>query len=155
MNNITFGDDTFGYYETVAGGSGAGHGFDGADGVHTHMTNTRITDPEILEHRYPVRLRRFAFRSGSGGSGRWRGGDGLIREIEFLAPLEFSILSQHRQSGPFGMNGGQTGLVGDQVIFRSDGSRHNLKGIDGCKVTAGDRLILSTPGGGGFGEPNE
>ncbi len=89
MNNVSFGDDSFGYYETVAGGSGAGDGFDGADGVHTHMTNTRITDPEVLEYRYPVRLRRFAIRRGSGGAGRWRGGDGLVREIEFLAPLEF------------------------------------------------------------------
>ncbi len=112
MNNLSFGDETFGYYETVGGGSGAVEGFDGASGVHTHMTNTRITDPEVLEHRYPVRLHRFAIRRGSGGAGRWRGGDGLVREIEFLAPLEFSILSQHRVSAPYGMAGGGEGAVG-------------------------------------------
>ena len=151
MNNISFGDDTFGYYETVAGGSGAGNGFDGTSGVHTHMTNTRITDPEVLEHRYPVRLHRFAIRRESGGEGRWRGGDGLIREIGFLAPLEFSILSQHRVSAPYGVAGGRDGAVGRQVIIRADGTRHELAGIDGCKVAAGDRLVLETPGGGGYG----
>jgi len=154
MNNLSFGDDSFGYYETVAGGSGAGEGFDGADGVHTHMTNTRITDPEVLEHRYPVRLQRFALRRGSGGAGRWRGGDGIVREIEFLAPLEFSILSQHRDSAPFGMAGGGDGAVGRQTIFRADGSRKTIQGIDGCPVDIGDRLVLETPGGGGYGEPN-
>jgi 5-oxoprolinase (ATP-hydrolysing) len=153
MNNLSFGDDSFGYYETVAGGSGAGEGFDGADGVHTHMTNTRITDPEVLEHRYPVRLHRFAIRRGSGGAGRWRGGDGIVREIEFLAPLQFSILSQHRDSGPYGMAGGGDGAVGRQTIFRADGSRKTIQGIDGCSVEAGDHLVLETPGGGGYGEP--
>jgi 5-oxoprolinase (ATP-hydrolysing) len=152
MNNLSFGDDRFGYYETVAGGSGAGEGFDGTDGVHTHMTNTRITDPEVLEHRYPVRLHRFALRRGSGGAGRWRGGDGLVREVEFLAPLELSILSQHRVSAPFGMAGGRAGAVGYQVIVRPDGSRRELQGIDGCEVEPGDRLVLETPGGGGYGE---
>ena len=152
MNNLSFGDDRFGYYETIAGGSGAGEGFDGTDGVHTHMTNTRITDPEVLEHRYPVRLHRFAIRRGSGGAGRWRGGDGLVREIEFLAPLELSILSQHRVSAPFGMAGGKAGAVGRQVIVRPDGSRRELQGIDGCEVEPGDRLVLKTPGGGGYGE---
>ena len=126
-------------------------GFAGASGVHTHMTNTRITDPEVLEHRYPVRLHRFAIRTGSGGAGRWRGGDGLIREIEFLAALEFSILSQHRASAPFGMAGGGDGAVGRQVDHRADGSRQELEGIDGCNVPAGDRLVLETPGGGGYG----
>jgi 5-oxoprolinase (ATP-hydrolysing) len=151
MNNITFGDESFGYYETVGGGSGAIEGFDGANGVHTHMTNTRITDPEVIEHRYPVRLHRFALRHGSGGTGRWRGGDGLIREIEFLAPLEFSILSQHRVNAPYGMAGGGDGAVGRQVIIESDGNRRDLEGIDGCEVKAGDRIILETPGGGGYG----
>jgi 5-oxoprolinase (ATP-hydrolysing) len=153
MNNLSFGDAVFGYYETVAGGSGAGDGFDGASGVHTHMTNTRITDPEVIEHRYPVRLLRFALRRGSGGSGRWRGGDGVVREMEFLAPLELSILSQHRTNAPFGMAGGRDGEVGRQVIIRSNGSRYELGGIDGCDVGPGDRLILETPGGGGYGEP--
>jgi 5-oxoprolinase (ATP-hydrolysing) len=155
MNNLSFGDETFGYYETVAGGSGAGNGFDGTDGVHTHMTNTRITDPEILEHRYPVRLHRFAFRRGSGGAGRWRGGDGLVREYEFLAPLHLSILSQHRSSPPFGMAGGRPGAVGRQTVICAGGGKRRLAGIDGCRVEIGDRLILETPGGGGFGEPEE
>jgi 5-oxoprolinase (ATP-hydrolysing) len=154
MNNISFGDAAFGYYETVGGGSGAVHGHDGASGVHTHMTNTRITDPEVLEHRYPVRLHRFALRLGSGGLGRWRGGDGLIREYEFLAPLELSILSQHRVSAPFGIAGGGDGAVGRQVIVRADGTRHELGGVDGCDVAPGDRLVLETPGGGGWGEPD-
>jgi 5-oxoprolinase (ATP-hydrolysing) len=151
MNNLSFGDGTLGYYETVGGGSGAVEGFDGASGVHTHMTNTRITDPEVIEHRYPVRLRRFAIRRGSGGAGRWRGGDGLLREIEFLAPLELSILSQHRVSAPYGMAGGGEGAVGRQVILRADGTRQELRGIDGCEVEPGDRLVLETPGGGGYG----
>jgi len=152
MNNVSFGDESFGYYETVAGGSGAGNGFNGTDGVHTHMTNTRITDPEVLEHRYPVRLQKFAIRRGSGGAGRWRGGDGIVREIEFLAPLQFSILSQHRDSAPFGMAGGGDGAVGRQTIVRADGSCRTLQGVDGCPVEAGDRLVLETPGGGGYGE---
>ncbi len=155
MNNISFGDGAFGYYETVGGGSGAVRGHDGESGVHTHMTNTRITDPEVLEHRYPVRLHRFALRRGSGGSGRWRGGDGLIREYEFLAPLELSILSQHRVSAPFGAAGGGDGAVGRQVILRADGVRHELAGIDGCDVAPGDRLLLETPGGGGYGKTND
>ena len=154
MNNTSFGDETFGYYETVAGGSGAGNGFNGTSGVHTHMTNTRITDPEVLEHRYPVRLHRFAIRRGSGGEGRWRGGDGVVREIGFLAPLDFSILSQHRVSAPYGMAGGGEGAVGRQVIVRADGTRRELAGVDGCHVEAGDRLVLETPGGGGFGRPD-
>jgi len=154
MNNVSFGDDSFGYYETVAGGSGACQGFDGTNGVHTHMTNTRITDPEVLEYRYPVRLRRFAIRPGSGGEGRWRGGDGVVREIEFLAPLEFSILSQHRETAPFGMAGGGDGAVGRQTIIRADGSHRSISGVDGCPVDNGDLLVLETPGGGGYGEPD-
>jgi 5-oxoprolinase (ATP-hydrolysing) len=151
MNNLSFGNDRFGYYETVGGGSGAVEGADGASGVHTHMTNTRITDPEVIEHRYPVRLRRFSLRPDSGGAGRWRGGDGLIREIEFLAPMSLSILSQHRVSAPFGTAGGGDGAVGRQSLVRTDGSRHELAGIDGCEVGPGDRLVLETPGGGGYG----
>ncbi len=151
MNNISFGDGTFGYYETVGGGSGAVEGHSGESGVHTHMTNTRITDPEVLEHRYPIRLHRFALRRNSGGDGHRRGGDGLIREYEFLASLELSILSQHRVSAPFGAAGGGDGAVGQQVILRADGTRHELGGIDGCEVAPGDRLVLETPGGGGWG----
>jgi 5-oxoprolinase (ATP-hydrolysing) len=151
MNNLSFGNESFGYYETVGGGSGAVIGHDGASGVHTHMTNTRITDPEVIEHRYPVRLRRFAIRRGSGGSGRWSGGDGLVREIEFLAPLELSILSQHRVYRPYGLAGGGEGEAGRQAIVGADGSRTEIEGVDGCEVAAGDRLILETPGGGGCG----
>jgi 5-oxoprolinase (ATP-hydrolysing) len=153
MNNLSFGDRSFGYYETVGGGAGAAPGHHGASGVHTHMTNTRITDPEILEHRYPVRLRRFELRRGSGGDGRWRGGDGLVREFEFLAPLELSILSQHRVHPPFGMAGGGEGAVGRQWLVRADGAREELDGIDGRDVGPGDRFVLETPGGGGYGEP--
>ncbi|MEJ2190081.1 MAG: hydantoinase B/oxoprolinase family protein [Acidobacteriota bacterium] len=155
MNNLSFGDATFGYYETVGGGSGAIAGHDGASGVHSHMTNTRITDPEVLEHRYPVRLRRFAIRRQSGGAGRWRGGDGLVREIEFLAPLELSILSQHRVQAPYGLAGGGPGLVGRQMIVGADGRRRGLGGIDACEVAAGDLLVLETPGGGGYGSEDD
>jgi 5-oxoprolinase (ATP-hydrolysing) len=119
------------------------------------MTNTRITDPEVLEHRYPVRLRRFALRRGSGGAGRWRGGDGLLRELEFLAPMSLSILSQHRASAPYGMAGGEPGAAGRQEIVRADGSRCPLAGTDGCEVGRGDRFVLETPGGGGYGDPEE
>ncbi len=151
MNNTLFGDRTFGYYETVCGGAGAGPGFDGASAVHTHMTNTRITDPEILEHRYPVRLERFAIRRGSGGRGKHRGGDGSIRELTFLAPCSLSILSQHRRVAPFGAQGGQAGLPGSQRLVRAGGSVEPLMPIDGRDLSPGDRLILETPGGGGFG----
>jgi 5-oxoprolinase (ATP-hydrolysing) len=151
MNNVLFGDDRVSYYETVCGGSGAGDGFDGADAVHTHMTNTRITDPEILEHRFPVRLERFAIRRDSGGGGRFRGGDGAAREIVFLRPMSLSILSQHRTVEPYGLHGGNPGLPGRQRVIRSGGAVVELQSIDGCEVAAGDRLILETPGGGGWG----
>ncbi len=155
MNNLSFGNDAFGYYETVGGGAGATAERDGASGVHTHMTNTRITDPEILERRYPVRLRRFELRRGSGGAGRHRGGDGLIREIEFLEGLELSFLGQHRRSGPYGMFGGGGGAAGRQRLVRRDGGVVEIAGIDGRRVEPGDRLILETPGGGGWGSPEE
>jgi 5-oxoprolinase (ATP-hydrolysing) len=151
MNNLSFGDDSFGYYETVCGGSGAGPGFHGASAVHTHMTNTRITDPEIIEHRYPVRVERFAIRHGSGGSGHWRGGSGAVREIVFLKPMTLSLLSQHRREGPYGLSGGGAGLPGRQVLIRAGGEIEDLQGIDGVEVSAGDRLVLETPGGGGYG----
>ncbi len=154
MNNVLFGDADFGYYETVAGGAGAGPGFDGASGVHTHMTNTAITDPELLEHRYPVRLRRFAIRRGSGGAGRWWGGDGVVRELEFLAPLDLSVVSQHRREGPYGMEGGAPGHPGRQTLYRSGGAVEPLAAVDGRVVEPGDRLVLETPGGGGWGEPD-
>jgi 5-oxoprolinase (ATP-hydrolysing) len=153
MNNGLFGNDRFGYYETVCGGCGAGPGFDGADAVHTHMTNTRITDPEIVEHRYPVRIERFAIRRGSGGAGRFRGGDGVVREIVFLEPVELSILSQHRTVAPFGLEGGAAGSPGRQRIVRASGAEQPLGSVDGTRADVGDRLILETPGGGGYGKP--
>ncbi len=151
MNNVVFGDARRSYYETVCGGSGATPRRDGASAVHTHMTNTRITDPEVLEHRYPVRLERFAVRRGSGGAGHFRGGDGTVREIVFLEPMSLSVLTQHRTAGPYGLAGGSAGAVGSQVVVRASGERHPLAAIDSCEVAPGDRLILETPGGGGFG----
>jgi len=153
MNNVLFGNQRFGYYETVCGGAGAGPGFDGASAVHTHMTNTLITDPEILEHRYPVRLERFAIRSGSGGQGHWRGGDGSVRELTFLEPMSLSLLSQHRVEAPFGMAGGEPGQLGRQRLVRVTGESEELASVDGREVGPGDRLILETPGGGGWGPP--
>jgi 5-oxoprolinase (ATP-hydrolysing) len=151
MNNLLFGSERFGFYETVCGGSGAGPGFPGASAVHTHMTNTRITDPEVLEHRYPVRLERFAIRHGSGGAGRWRGGDGAIRELVFLAPMSLSLLTQHRVEAPYGVDGGSPGQTGRQQLVRASGEVEDLASIDGREVGPGDRLILETPGGGGWG----
>jgi 5-oxoprolinase (ATP-hydrolysing) len=151
MNNTLFGNERFGYYETVCGGAGAGPGFAGASAVHTHMTNTAITDPETVELRYPVRLECFEIRHGSGGGGRYRGGDGARREFLFLEPMALSMLSQHRVSGPFGVAGGSPGLPGRQQLVRADGSREELAAIDERDVEPGDRLLLETPGGGGWG----
>jgi 5-oxoprolinase (ATP-hydrolysing) len=151
MNNVLFGNDRFGYYETVGGGTGAGPGFHGESAVQCHMTNTRITDVEIIERRYPVRVERFAVRAGSGGAGRWRGGDGAVREIVFLAPLALSVLAQHRRVAPYGLAGGAAGRVGTQRIVRASGDIVTLDPIASCDVAPGDRLILETPGGGGWG----
>ncbi|KAI6233321.1 hypothetical protein M3Y99_00925900 [Aphelenchoides fujianensis] len=156
MNNITFGDEQFGYYETVAGGAGAGPGFHGRSGVHTHMTNTRITDPEILESRYPVILRRFHLRSDSGGAGKWRGGEGVSRHLQFRRPIELSILTERRVFNPYGLEGGEPGARGVNVLHRAkDGVRVNLGSKNSSKIEAGDTFELETPGGGGFGVPNE
>jgi 5-oxoprolinase (ATP-hydrolysing) len=154
MNNVLFGNERFGYYETLCGGCGAGPGFDGATAVHSHMTNTAITDPEVLEHRYPVRLERFQIRSGSGGQGRFQGGDGVIRELRFLAPVTLSILSQHRTQGPYGFAGGRPGDPGRQWVVRADGRREALPGMGHCQMAENDRLIIETPGGGGWGDPS-
>ncbi|HVS12559.1 MAG TPA: hydantoinase B/oxoprolinase family protein [Thermoanaerobaculia bacterium] len=151
MNNIIFGDERFGYYETVCGGAGATARRDGASAVHTHMTNTRITDPEILEQRYPVTLERFAVRRGSGGAGARRGGDGAIRELWFHRRMTLSVLTQHRVEAPFGMAGGEPGTRGRQTLIRASGEREVLSSIDGAQVEPGDRLLLETPGGGGWG----
>jgi 5-oxoprolinase (ATP-hydrolysing) len=151
MNNVLWGNGRFGYYETVCGGAGAGPGWNGAGPVHTNMTNTRITDPEVVEHRYPVRVERFGVRAGSGGGGQWRGGDGAVRETVFLAPMSLSILAQHRAEGPYGVDGGQPGAPGRQHVLRASGETVELGSVDGCEVAPGDRLVLETPGGGGWG----
>jgi len=155
MNNVIFGNEHYGYYETVAGGCGAGPGFHGACAVHTHMTNTRITDPEVLEHRYPVRVERFAVRQGSGGTGQYHGGDGVVRELRFLERAQLSVVTQHRQYPPYGVNGGSPGAVGRQRVLRRSGEVVELGSVDGCEVFPGDRLVLETPGGGGWGRSAE
>jgi 5-oxoprolinase (ATP-hydrolysing) len=154
MNNFLFGNERFGYYETICGGTGGGPGFEGTDAVHQHMTNTRITDPEVLELRYPVRIERFEIRRGSGGNGMWQGGDGVTRELVFNEPLEINILSQHRKERPYGMKGGGPGKPGTQIIVRASGTKEQLGGMASASVNAGDRLIISTPGGGGWGTKN-
>ena len=153
MNNVAFGDARFGYYETVGGGAGAGDGFPGASGVHTHMTNTRITDPEVLECRYPVRLLTFALRRGSGGAGAFPGGDGLVRRYGFLAPVTVSLLSERRATAPYGQRGGASGAPGRNAVEHADGRRQEVPGRATLRLAAGDRLVVETPGGGGYGAP--
>ncbi|MGW1161837.1 hydantoinase B/oxoprolinase family protein [Streptomyces sp. NPDC002519] len=153
MNNVTFGNDRYQYYETVASGSGAGDGFPGAPVVQTHMTNSRLTDPEVLEWRLPVLLDEFAVRNGSGGAGRWRGGDGAVRRIRFQEPMTVSTLSQHRRVPPYGMAGGRPGALGANRVERADGTALHLKGSDSADVGPGDVLVVETPGGGGYGPP--
>ena len=153
MNNLTFGDAECQYYETIAGGAGAGPGFDGASGVQTHMTNSRLTDAEVLESRLPVRLREFRYRRGSGGAGRWRGGDGLVRRIEFLRPLEVAILSNNRRHAPRGLAGGLDGACGRTRILRRGGGVEELGAADSAHVERGDAIEIETPGGGGCGPP--
>ncbi|MEU6146504.1 hydantoinase B/oxoprolinase family protein [Streptomyces sp. NPDC047081] len=154
MNNVTFGNERHQYYETVASGSGAGDGFPGAPVVQTHMTNSRLTDPEVLEWRLPVRLDEFAVRRGSGGAGRWPGGDGAVRRIRFLEPMTVSTLSQHRRVPPYGMAGGEPGALGANRVERADGTVTALAGSDAADVGAGDVLVIETPGGGGYGPPS-
>ncbi len=151
MNNFLFGNQSFGYYETIGGGAGAGTGFHGRSGVHQHMTNTRLTDPEELEFRYPVRVDHFGLRQKSGGRGQWHGGDGLVREITFMEPVEFTLLSQHRVVAPYGLEGGEPGRVGQQWLIKANGDKIALKGIDHKTLEAGDRIRIETPGGGGYG----
>jgi 5-oxoprolinase (ATP-hydrolysing) len=148
MNNFTFGSERFGYYETLAGGAGASARAPGASAVHTHMTNTRITDPEVLERRFPVRLRRFAIRRGSGGAGYFRGGDGLVREFELLAPLRVSFLAERRQRAPFGLDGGHAGAPGHNRVNGKE-----VPGRSQFALDRGDVVTIETPGGGGFGRP--
>ncbi len=151
MNNFTWGDDHFQYYETICGGSGATAAGDGTDAIHSHMTNTRLTDPEVLEWRYPVVLERFQIRHDSGGRGRFRGGNGVVRKLRFLQAMSANILSGHRQIPPYGMAGGEAGKTGLNYVLHPDGTQTNLSGTDAIKVQAGDVFVIKTPGGGGFG----
>jgi len=152
MNNVMFGNDNFSYYETICGGCGAGPGFNGASAVHHHMTNTRITDPEILEHRYPVRLERFSIRSDSGGNGKYKGGNGVERQFTFLEPVFLSVLTQHRKNRPYGLNGGESGKEGLQFVVGKNGKMIKLQSVDMTSIEIGEGLIIITPGGGGFGK---
>ena len=151
MNNVTFGNDEYQYYETVSGGTGAGPGFHGCDTVQAHMTNSRMTDPEILEWRYPVRVDEHSIRRGSGGAGKWHGGNGATRRIRFLEPMTAAILAGHRRIPNFGMAGGEVGGLGKTWIERADGSRTELSYSDETQMNIGDVFVLETPGGGGYG----
>ncbi len=155
MNNLTFGDAEHQYYETICGGSGAGPDFDGTDAVHTHMTNSRLTDPEVLEWRYPVMVVSHRIRRGSGGRGRRRGGDGTVRRLRFLAPMEVAILANRRRVCPFGLAGGAPGACGEQWVERASGRIERLEGRDRTRVGPGDVVVIATPGGGGYGPPAE
>lgn len=154
MNNLTFGNKNFGYYETIGGGVGAGPDWHGPSGTHTHMTNTRITDPEILENRFPVILREFSIRKGSGGAGQFNGGDGLVREIESLAELSGAILSERRVYQPYGLAGGAAGKIGQNTLIKANGDSEDIGGKNIMYLKPGDRLNIKTPGGGGYGPPS-
>ncbi|MEO0386123.1 MAG: hydantoinase B/oxoprolinase family protein [Pseudomonadota bacterium] len=153
MNNFVYGNDRHQNYETICGGAGAGDGFPGASGVHTHMTNTRMTDPEVLEMRYPVRVEAFAIRTGSGGAGRFPGGDGVVRKLRFLEPMTTTVLTSHRKTRPFGAAGGGAGQPGANSVVRADGQVELLAGNDSAEMGVGDVFVIETPGGGGFGAP--
>ena len=152
MNNFTFGNENCQYYETICGGAGASAEHDGTSAVHTHMTNTRLTDPEVLEGRFPVLLESFQIRRGSGGRGGHRGGDGVIRRLRFRECMVASILSNHRKIAPYGLAGGQSGLVGRNYVERHDGTLVELSGTAQVEMKAGDRFVIETPGGGGYGK---
>jgi len=153
MNNLNFGNARYQYYETICSGSPAGPGFDGADAVQTHMTNTRLTDPEVLEFRYPVVLEDFHIREGSGGRGRWHAGDGVSRTIRFLERMDCTILSGHRRVRPFGLAGGEPGELGKNSVRRNDGRVEILKGCDATVLERGEAVTIRTPTGGGYGDP--
>jgi 5-oxoprolinase (ATP-hydrolysing) len=153
MNNFTFGDDTYQYYETISGGAGAGPDFDGASVVQTHMTNSRLTDPEVLEWRFPVRLDLYRIRRGSGGAGRHRGGDGGERRVRFLKAMTAVMLADHRRVPPFGVDGGLPGAVGRNWVERTDGTRQEFGATCRVEMQTGDVFVIQTPGGGGYGAP--
>ena len=147
-----YGNDNYQNYETIRGGAGAGDGFDGASAVHSHMTNTRMTDPEVLETRFPVRLNEFSIRDGSGGQGRFNGGNGIVRKLQFLEPMTVTMLSSHRIITPHGAKGGDAGAIGENSVIRANGEHQTLRGNDEISVLSGDVVVLKSPGGGGFGE---
>jgi len=151
MNNVLFGDATRQYYETICGGTGAGPGFGGTSAIQTHMTNTRMTDPEVLELRYPVRQEDFAIRRGSGGAGHWYGGDGSRRRLRFLEKMTVVVVASRRNVAPFGLAGGTDGLPGRQWVERADGRIETLTGTDSAELAPGDAFVIETPGGGGYG----
>jgi 5-oxoprolinase (ATP-hydrolysing) len=153
MNNFTFGNDRHQYYETISGGSGAGPSFDGTDAVQTHMTNSRLTDPEVLEWRFPVRLDSFRIRRGSGGGGRHRGGDGVERRLRFLEPMTAVMLANHRRVAPFGVAGGAPGKTGRNWIERAGGGVDEFGACFVSEVARDDVMVIETPGGGGYGQP--
>jgi 5-oxoprolinase (ATP-hydrolysing) len=153
MNNFNFGNAKYQYYETICSGSPAGPGFPGTDAVHTHMTNTRLTDPEVLEFRYPVVLEDFHIRKGSGGKGQWNAGDGIRRTIRFLEKMECTILSGHRRVRPFGLAGGEAGQIGENWARRKDGRMERLQGCDETVIDANEAVIIQTPTAGGYGPP--
>jgi 5-oxoprolinase (ATP-hydrolysing) len=152
MNNFIWGNDQYQYYETICGGSGATSEHDGTDAVHTHMTNSRLTDPEILEWRFPVILESFSISQGSGGKGLKHGGDGVVRRLKFLEAMNVNTLSGHRKVPPYGMAGGGSGEVGENTVEHADGSVTHLSGTDQIDIKAGDTFVLKTPGGGGYGK---
>lgn len=151
MNNFVYGNETFQNYETICGGTGAGDGFHGTSAVHSHMTNTRMTDPEVLETRFPLRLEEFSIRQNSGGIGTFTGGNGIVRALRFLEPMTVTVLSSHRKTAPHGAAGGRSGSKGCNSVLRKDGETENLEGNDVALMKAGDVFVLKSPGGGGFG----
>ena len=155
MNNVIWGNERHQYYETICGGAGATATGHGADAVHTHMTNTRLTDPEVLEWRYPVMVESFEIRSGSGGDGGHRGGNGVVRRVRFDEAMELNVISGHRRVAPYGVDGGEPGTVGRNLVLRTDGSVVELSGSDKADLGPGDVFEIHTPGGGGFGPPEE
>ena len=154
MNNMVFGDDVYQYYETICSGSPAGPGFNGTSAVHVHMTNTRLTDPEILELRYPVVLEEFSVRRGSGGKGKWSAGDGTYRRIRFMREMKLTLLTSYRDVVPYGLDGGEPGKVGENWVRRNSGEMERLKGCDETNLSVGEAVVLMTPTGGGFGTPS-
>jgi 5-oxoprolinase (ATP-hydrolysing) len=155
MNNFVYGNEKYQNYETICGGTGAGPDHHGTSAVHSHMTNTRMTDPEVVEWRFPVMLESFSIRKGSGGKGAFTGGDGVVRRMQFLEPMKATILSSHRETEPYGLQGGEAGKCGENSVIRKDGTVIALKGNDEVDMAEGDTFVIKTPGGGGFGSVGE